>query len=294
MSKGTTIRLPLLFVAAAIMVANTHGQVEFESLQLKYEVEREKLNKPIVTLREQYKARLLELVDKYTEEGDLAKALAAKGAVSGNPDIDKVDSSMTEVARAQKIFLQQKASKIRQKHVSLIALNRTYTAQLSKLRIGLTKAGKLEQATAVDAEAKKIAAGSMVMKSIPREAIEWKGHFYLMYDDKVDWGEAMARCKKLHGHLVTITSKEENDFALQLAGKEYCWIGATDEKTEGQWRWVTDEPFTFKGWWPGRPDNANSREDYAVCRIESKGGGWGDIHGTFKCHFICEWEPEIP
>ena len=77
------------------------------------------------------------------------------------------------------------------------------------------------------------------------------GHFYDFHhydipcpDDHCHWGNAQEDCAAqendilgLIGYLVTVTSKEENDFATQYLHAE-GWIGAADFKEE-TWRWVT-------------------------------------------------------
>ena len=67
-------------------------------------------------------------------------------------------------------------------------------------------------------------------------------------EGKYSWHEAVADAKKNGGHLATITSKVENllifDFLTKKYSKIPClWLGATDEKEEGKWTWVTGEPW---------------------------------------------------
>jgi hypothetical protein len=79
----------------------------------------------------------------------------------------------------------------------------------------------------------------------------------------------------LGGHLVTITSAEENQFLIDtfhVNHKLPVWIGFTDEAVEGDWQWITGEAVTFNGWVDGRPDNTNN-EDAAVM-----GSSWGFDH----------------
>ena len=104
-------RALMVFVLVMISLPATRAESELESIRLKYEIERELLHKPIATLRTQYKARLLELKNQFSEAGNLNAALAAEAAITaaakGDPDPDKIDSSVAGVARTQEIFLKQ-------------------------------------------------------------------------------------------------------------------------------------------------------------------------------------------
>lgn len=74
-------------------------------------------------------------------------------------------------------------------------------------------------------------------------------HAYLIIDGedgKVTWDAAKAICEANGAHLLTITSKEEQEFVEKLnAEEETLWIGGFDK--EG-WNWVTDEAWGFESW----------------------------------------------
>ena len=140
----------------------------------------------------------------------------------------------------------------------------------------------------------------------------FNGHIYRAFDMSLTWHEAKAYCEGSGGHLATITSQEEQDFIEQLLqeGTKNCyWLGATDEKIEGQWEWVTGEPFTYTNWRRGQPDNTNGIEHYLmIYRVNFPLGGypgtWNDIaqdgvlinerNGEYytadSYGFICEWD----
>ncbi|MHC4251825.1 MAG: protein kinase domain-containing protein, partial [Planctomycetota bacterium] len=48
--------------------------------------------------------------------------------------------------------------------------------------------------------------------NVPPDAVEFGGHRYKLFTEKMSWHDAKAFCERAGGHLVTITSKEENDF----------------------------------------------------------------------------------
>ena len=92
-----------------------------------------------------------------------------------------------------------------------------------------------------------------------------KDSTYTLIDDKpYTWHEARIKAEQLGGHLATLTNLEENYIVfdkLDLRGIN-VWLGATDEGSEGKWRWVTGEPWTYNNWGPHGNDNANNREHY--------------------------------
>lgn len=119
----------------------------------------------------------------------------------------------------------------------------------------------------------------------PVETVNFGTSKYDLYLKNTTWKEAKAFCESKGGHLVTITSAEENDAMGPLRRKTRelntlstsqatgIWIGATDEVTEGTWKWVTGEPFSYTNWASGEPNNENN-EDYAELFTEA--GTWND------------------
>lgn len=100
--------------------------------------------------------------------------------------------------------------------------------------------------------------------------VQWEvnGHWYLAIvlpkEERVDWEQARElarqyRYRGMRGHLVTLTSKEENSFVFELAKKapanvQQFWLGgrqpaSKDGETKAEamegWHWVTGEK------WPG-------------------------------------------
>lgn len=89
----------------------------------------------------------------------------------------------------------------------------------------------------------------------------FNNHKYEVFDESLTWHEAKARCEEMGGHLVTITSAEEQAFIESLIdGKEkkQYWLGANKES--GSFEWVTGESFSYTNW-DGIEPNGNSRKD---------------------------------
>ncbi len=129
---------------------------------------------------------------------------------------------------------------------------------------------------------------------IPEDAVEFNGHYYKAYDQKLAWHTAKTYCEELGGHLATITSKEENDFVYEMVRKNGIsyWLGGTDEEQEGVWKWVTGEEWSFDN---SGFDNRLNNQDYLVMNYLNN-NVWddqSDIGDSFLCNvsgFICEWE----
>lgn len=110
--------------------------------------------------------------------------------------------------------------------------------------------------------------------------VQWSanGHFYERVDSQVTWNQARAMANGMsyngvQGHLVTITSLEENlfltnDSALGDAGADLLhvhWTGgfqpAGSTEPAGGWSWVTGEAFSYSNWCPTEPNNSGD-ENY--------------------------------
>ncbi len=128
--------------------------------------------------------------------------------------------------------------------------------------------------------------------SAPIKTVTWNGHIYAFYETYRSWTTAKDMCEQLGGHLATITSAEEQAFLQNHAEGKGYWIGATDEKEEGQWEWVTGEAWNYTAWANNQPDNAVSNEHYVHLMTS---GEWNDIHhesNADKIGFILEIDPE--
>jgi hypothetical protein len=111
----------------------------------------------------------------------------------------------------------------------------------------------------------------------------FNGHSYYRSTGSMTWTDAKQACINMGGHLVTSTTLAENNFLFGLWPNG--WIGLTDEAVEGQWRWVTGEPYSWSYWNGGEPNNSNN-EDY----IQFVGGGkWNDLPNT-SLPYVLEFE----
>ncbi|WP_019680070.1 VWA domain-containing protein [Ruminococcus flavefaciens] len=130
------------------------------------------------------------------------------------------------------------------------------------------------------------------------------GHRYQLFDESKSWTDAEAYCESLGGHLVTITSADEQDYIinelLPMGTQMTYFIGLSRDTSTNDWNWVTGEEFDYANWDEGEP---NSTDENYVHMYSGMGnvGTWNNTYNyetgfgsyaTAYCGFICEWEAE--
>jgi hypothetical protein len=119
------------------------------------------------------------------------------------------------------------------------------------------------------------------------------GHSYQRFDlsGANEWDIYKEYCESLDGYLATITSREEQEFVYENVGYDsfyaHLFIGATDKIYEGDWRWVTGEPWDYENWCPGQPFASNYRLE-----MNRDGGCWKGTTDVPGGSGICEWSNE--
>jgi hypothetical protein len=112
----------------------------------------------------------------------------------------------------------------------------------------------------------------------------YNGHSYYRSTGTATWTTARTNCSNMGGHLVTITTSGEQSFIYGLWPSG--WIGLTDEVTEGTWRWVTGETYSYKNWNSGEPNNSGN-EDYVQF---VSNGRWNDLNNNNNLAYVLEFE----
>jgi len=79
-----------------------------------------------------------------------------------------------------------------------------------------------------------------------RRAAVFGGHRYLFIPKFLEWSAARALCRELGGHMVSITSAAENEFAASLLpyGGYWFWIGLN--VVDGRPEWDSGEPVEYR------------------------------------------------
>ncbi len=145
----------------------------------------------------------------------------------------------------------------------------------------------------------------IMVDTVLEGASAYNGHSYKLFDVAMSWNEAEKYCESQGGHLVTITSADEQQFVSSIAShssKKNVWLGAT-KNSDGKYAWVTGEPAQFSNWSDGEPSNYNNSENCVMMYTYSNSlvslGEWNDVASTggtvsgFTIEdigFICEWD----
>jgi len=129
---------------------------------------------------------------------------------------------------------------------------------------------------------------------VPAGAVPFGGKWFRYYDDKMLWLIAKKKCEDLKGHLAIIPDEATWEFVKNLAGNRCYWLGATDEKSEGKWRWVDGSPVKFDKWIAGEPSNSGGKQNHLANRPNA---GWDDLANDGRSYggyevtgFVCEWD----
>ncbi|MBR5618145.1 MAG: leucine-rich repeat protein, partial [Clostridia bacterium] len=144
-----------------------------------------------------------------------------------------------------------------------------------------------------------------------KTAVGENGHIYLVFNQSSAWETAKDYCESFGGHLVTITSAEENTFVANLVAdqlKGLYWIGLK-RSSNNTWDWVTGESgFPEDPWDNGEPSGGSeyyaqmySRDCYTNGQNhpagswndnENSGYNPGSYYRLANTGFVCEIEPE--
>ena len=128
-------------------------------------------------------------------------------------------------------------------------------------------------------------------------SISYNNHIYTFYQSNMDysWDEAAKYCNNTGGHLATITSQAEEDAVFSWLqslgnGNYSAFLGANNK--DGEWKWVTGEPFSYTDWHSGEPSGYNGyiKEEYLDYYSGFSSHAWNDTDEYGSNGFICEFE----
>ena len=111
-------------------------------------------------------------------------------------------------------------------------------------------------------------------------------HYYISNAKNLSWHTSKKRAEEAGGHLVTISSKAENDFVQSIITHSFAWIGFTDEAQEGNFVWANGEPVVYTNWKSGEPNNSEGAGNFT--RLLRSSGEWTDLPSRYRAQYVVE------
>jgi formylglycine-generating enzyme required for sulfatase activity/tRNA A-37 threonylcarbamoyl transferase component Bud32 len=134
------------------------------------------------------------------------------------------------------------------------------------------------------------------LKPHPKNAVEFKGHWFAYYPEKIaSWDEARKRCKDMGGYLACVRTAEEHKFILSMINGQSVWLGGFNNEKK-KWYWITGEPIAHFWWAPGQPDNGASVFLQMGLSLPGSVGEqtWHDVgpneQQRYPAGIVCEWD----
>ncbi|XP_019642084.1 PREDICTED: collectin-12-like [Branchiostoma belcheri] len=109
--------------------------------------------------------------------------------------------------------------------------------------------------------------------SCPRDFWNGNGICYKMFDTKLDFSAAAAKCRR-HGGTLAMPRDAVANVVLSFRLGTNHWIGLHDRYWEGRFQWMDGTPLAggYRMWKPNQPDNNKGMED---C-VHIHDGYWND------------------
>ena len=114
-------------------------------------------------------------------------------------------------------------------------------------------------------------------------------HSYMVVISDATWEQASAQARNQGGHLVVITSREEQELIEQLllpySYLRAVWIGGTRANSSGPFRWITEESMYFTSWGPREPNNDTGDEVYMDMYPLNGEWVWNDVPNDISMYY---------
>jgi hypothetical protein len=126
----------------------------------------------------------------------------------------------------------------------------------------------------------------------PRCYQAWRGGSAYLFCTELrsTWSSALARCRRLGYHLVTISDFQEDAWVFAEANKysnDRWWIGFNDRNLEGTWEWVDGSAVSYQNWEPGEPNNQGNEDCGQINRFYPV-MTWNDEPCETSLPYACE------
>ncbi len=235
-------------------------------------------------------------VNNTTVKGLDASGVTASGSYVGgmfgelNADAIVNNSTVTEITIYKDVYIGSITGKIYDEKV--VSVNKTTIAVQAKDKttdtyvvIPVTSDGELEE--------NELQVDTL---GFPQSALHtaYNGHYYQVLQQRVNWNVAYENCINMNGHLVTISSAEENAAVARIVHNHggSTWLGGMRSAEDyNKFVWITGEPMNYTNWESGEPNNYGSQGE-TVIHMYADDGKWNDynVGNTDATAYACEWD----
>lgn len=139
---------------------------------------------------------------------------------------------------------------------------------------------------------------TVVDKVPPKEIIkkcgQWNGRYYLISDKPMGFAAAQQFAAAYRGRLLTISSKEEDEFIQQQGRGLKLWMSGWRASESNIWRDERNRPLRYLGHWgPGNPELRYFESVIGLLTAATDQRGWHDIMiYDADLHACIEWGEE--
>ena len=118
----------------------------------------------------------------------------------------------------------------------------------------------------------------------------YNGHTYKVFNDTryINWKQAKENCEALGGHLLTITSAEEQAFIETILEKNHVYWGG-GKRNNNIWTWATGEEWNYENWASGQPNTSVGSGEY-LWFVVNNNMLWSNSLGGYYYDYVCEWD----
>jgi lectin-like protein len=128
----------------------------------------------------------------------------------------------------------------------------------------------------------------------PCPGIAYEDSCYEFFGEPLSWTVAEERCVAWGGHLASVESFDEDFFigiwplvlGIPRGDGTGIWLGGTDARRDGDFRWADDRPLSFAGWAPNQPDNGLGVD--CIQKRNDGSGRWYDLRCSDAEPYVCE------
>ncbi|XP_026011312.1 lactose-binding lectin l-2-like isoform X1 [Astatotilapia calliptera] len=135
--------------------------------------------------------------------------------------------------------------------------------------------------------------------SCPPFWYSFNGRCYKYVATHMSWADAELYCVSQRANLVSIHSREEEEFVKSLIknfdhAQRYTWIGLSDLHKEGRWMWSDGCAVSFTHWNAGEPNNGlGGKTEHCVHSIGDL-NKWNDQQCSLNLPSVCATRINCP